>query len=180
MPRRSSFVRRSCGKLPTATVIIVVAALSVARSSEDQQPVATPAPLPPYHAPQLALVQPASGGSVPQDRPIIVFRFAPGDSSDPVDERSFTVWVDGADRSALFQSARDMAWGALAPSEELPSLAAGAHAIVARIGSIRGACSDVSVSVAVTAATASIAAPADRKRTLLDLLLAAVKKILAP
>src|SRR3712207_547682 len=66
-----------------------------------------PAPGPPsgqvppsgaYRTPSLALVQPASGGTVPQDKPVVVFRLMQGDASDPIDARSFVVTVDGQDR----------------------------------------------------------------------------------
>lgn len=157
-------------------------ALTVAHSASAQQPMpATPA-LPSYHPPLLALVQPAADGSVPQDRPMVVFRFAPGDSTDPVDARSFAITVDGKDRSAGFQAARDMVWGALAPPDEAEALGAGAHALVARICSIRGSCGEVSASVTITAASPAAAnAPvANRKRTVLDLLLVALKKLLMP
>jgi hypothetical protein len=110
----------------------------------------------------------------------VAFRFAPGDSTDPVDVRSFSVSVDGKDRASLFQSARDMAWGPLAPAEELSSLSVGAHAIAARICSIRGACADVSGSVSVAAAATASEPPSSRKRSVMDLLLAAVKKLLQP
>jgi hypothetical protein len=130
----------------------------------------------------LALVQPAADGSVPQDRPIVVFRFAPGDSTDPVDARSFAITVDGKDRSAGFQAARDMVWGPLAPPDDGAALGAGMHTVVARICSIRGSCGEVSASVTIAAASPTAAdAPApNRKRTVLDLLLVALKKLLMP
>jgi hypothetical protein len=138
--------------------------------------------LPSYRPPVLALVQPAADGSVPQDRPIVVFRFAPGDSTDPVDARSFVIAVDGKDRSTGFQAARDLVWGALAPPDEAPALGAGAHTLVARICSIRGSCGEVNASVTIVAVAApNPNAPVpNRKRTLLDLVLAALKKLLAP
>jgi hypothetical protein len=71
-----------------------------------QQPVPAPAPssspAPAYRPPALALVQPAAGGSVPQDRPVVVFRFAAGEPNDLIDVRSFAVAVDGHDRTQLF------------------------------------------------------------------------------
>jgi hypothetical protein len=129
-------------------------------------------------------VQPASGGSVPQDRPVVVWRFAAGDSADPIDARSFAVSVDGIDRSTLFQAARDAAWGPLAPepNEQQRTIALGAHQLAARVCSVRGACSEVTATVTVVA---SATAPADkeasdRKRTLIDLLLAALRRLLNP
>jgi hypothetical protein len=57
-----------------------------------QQPPASPpatnAPvLAAYRAPTIALVQPPAGGSVPQDKPVVVFRFAAGEPDDPIDSR---------------------------------------------------------------------------------------------
>jgi hypothetical protein len=139
--------------------------------------------MPAYRPPALAIVQPPSGGTLPQDRPIVVFRFASGDSSDPVDARSFAVSVDGKDASARFQIARDEAWGSLASEPNEPaSIALGAHQIAARICSIRGACTEVSATATVVVSATSPpkeSTPADRKRTLIDLLLAAAK-LLSP
>ena len=135
----SPFTSSSRRPMRAAHVVAVsLLALAVADSVSAQQPVpATPA-LPSYHPPLLALVQPAADGKLPQDRPIVVFRFAPGDSTDPVDARSFAITVDGKDRSAGFQATRDMVWGAMAPPDEAAALGAGAHTVVARICSIRG------------------------------------------
>lgn len=156
-------------------------ALTITRPVEAQQAGAVSPQLPSYHPPVLALAQPGNGGSVPQDRPVIVFRFAPGDSSDPVDARSFTITVDGKDRSAGFQAAHDMVWGALAPPDEALGLSPGAHSITARICSIRGSCGEVSATVTVVASAAEASGPAmSRKRTILDVLLAALRKLLAP
>lgn len=155
-------------------------ALTIAYRSEAQQPSLGSPQLPSYHPPVLVLAQPANGGSVPQDRPVLVFRFAPGDSTDPVDARSFTITVDGKDRSAGFQAAHDMVWGALTPREEAAGLSAGAHAVVARICSIRGSCGDVSASITVSAALDTNVSAVNRKRTVIDLLLSALKKLLTP
>jgi hypothetical protein len=101
---------RRAARIVTASFVALVAAT-------------TPPAVPSYQPPVLALVQPATGGSVPQDRPVIVFRFAPGDSIDPVNAQ-----------------------------------------------------------LAITAAAApdANASPRNRKRTLLHLVLAALKELLAP
>lgn len=176
-----SFPSSRRGKQLAPIIIACSCALMVAYRSEAQQPTVG-SPLPSYHPPMLALAQPANGGSIPQDRPVVVFRFAPGDSTDPVDARSFTITVDGKDRSAAFQAARDMVWGALASADQASELRLGAHTIVARICSIRGTCADVSATVMVTGATLGDPnAPApNRKRTVLDLVLAALRKLLVP
>lgn len=139
--------------------------------------------LPPYRLPALALVQPPAGGSVPQDRPTVVFRFAPGEASDPIDSRTFAVTVGGENRSALFQVAATEAWGPLAPAVagQSPVIALGAHRVAARICSVRGACAAVTAVVTVVPPIASSEKVAtDRKRSLLELLLLAVRKLVAP
>lgn len=161
-------------------VLAFASALLAVRSATGQLPT-TSATLPAFRPPVLALVQPASNASVPQDRPVIVFRFALGDSTDPVDAQSFRVSVDGKDRSRLFQIARDMSWGPLAATEDWASLFIGRHSVRARICSIRGACAEVSDSVSVAAATAPTETPpGNRTRTLIDVLFAALRKLLAP
>ena len=171
-----------CGER-VCVVLALVWLFGSGRVAEAQQSAAVP-PVPPYRAPSLALVQPAGGGTVPQDRPVVVFRFAAGDSADPVDARSFVVSVDGKDRTPIFQVARDVASGPLSanPNEHGSAIALGAHQLAARICSIRGTCSEVSATVTVvtSAAVAADTRSSDRKRTLIDLLLAAARKLLAP
>jgi len=166
--------------------VLLLVTAGTARSSDAQQPApGAQAQLAPYRLPSLALVQPQAGATVPQDKPTVVFRFASGDSADPVDARSFVASVDGKDLSTAFQIARDEAWGSLAgaPNESQNTVALGAHQLVARVCSIRGACNEVSATVTVVAsasATVVDKTAADRKRTLIDLLLAAAKKLLSP
>jgi hypothetical protein len=173
----------SCRPRRAARIIAAsLVASTIAHSAPAQQPSPGPPALPSFRPPLLALVQPAADGSVAQDRPVVVFRFAPGDSTDPVDARSFAITVDGKDRSAGFQAARDMVWGPLAPPDEASALDTGAHTLVARICSIRRSCGEVSASVTITAASppAADAPVANRKRTMLDLLLVALRKLLSP
>ena len=173
-------VANSRSVLGTLLLLMATAVLPALSAAKAQQPTPTQ-PLPSFHPPALALVQPSNNATIPQDRPIIVFRFAPGDSTDPVDAKSFNISVDSKDRTPLFQVARDMAWGPLMAPDQAPALAVGAHALVARICSIRGACADVSASVAVaTGANAAETQPASHVRSLLDLLLTAAKKLLTP
>jgi hypothetical protein len=143
---------------------------------------AGPAQLPFYRPPALALVQPAAGGSVPEDKPFVVFRFAQGEPNDPIDIRSFIVTVNGEERSTLFQVTSSEAWGPLVPRESSgrAALSTGAHQVIARICSIRGACSETSATVAVTLAPNPIEDGADRKRSLLNVLLDVARKLLKP
>lgn len=170
---------------PLAAVVTLSAIASISREAGAQQP-ATPPPAAAteYGKPTLALVQPAPGASVPIDRPILVFRFGPGVPTDLIDARSFSVSVDGQDRSALFQVATTEAWGSMAspPLDSQTPLGVGSHQVAARICSVRGLCTEVVALVNATA-PAAIAAPAatsDRKRSVIDLILTAARKILVP
>ena len=168
-----------------ATPLVLAAALARAAVAPlgAQQPPLAQAPVAAYRPPVIALVQPPPGGSVPSDKPVVVFRFAPSDSSDPIDARSFAVTVDGEDRTALFQVTATEAWGSLlpAPIEGSGAAPTGLHQVAARICSIRGACAEVSERVTLVASEAAAAeAPIDRKRGLLDLLLLALRKLIEP
>lgn len=139
--------------------------------------------LPTHHPPLLAIAQPAPGASIPQDHAVVIFRFSPGEPDDPLDARSFVVLVDRSDRTSLFQVTAAEAWGPLTPNgTDPPSL--GAHEVSARICSTRGVCNETSGIVNVaphnTAPNPASDRPADRKRTLIDLLLAAARKLLTP
>lgn len=138
--------------------------------------------LAPYRTPVIALVQPASGGAVPQDKPLVVFRFAQGEPDDAIDAKSFTVSVDGVDATPGFQVVSGEAWGPLVGAVREP-LAAGIHQVVARICSARGACGSASASVSVEAASIAqraAASPAAKHGHLLDLVVRAARKLLLP
>jgi hypothetical protein len=149
-----------------------------------QQAPSASSSLPAYRPPALALVQPAAGGSVPDDKAVIVFRFAPGEPNDPIDAQSFAVTVDGTDRTSRFQVTAGEAWGALA---ELPegSASPGTHQVSARICSTRGACSEVTAAVAVIASARASSAPAEasgnaRRRKVMDAVVSVLRKLLEP
>lgn len=152
-------------------------------SGQPSQPAAV-MQLPTYRLPVLALVQPTAGGNVPQDRPVVVFRFAPGEPNDPIDAGSFAVTVDGKNRSGLFQVSSGDAWGALAPPQEgaEPAISLGPHHVAARICSIRGACSETAATVILVGSSAAVhetTAP-DRKRAIIDVILSTFRKLLEP
>jgi len=113
-------------------------------SAGAQQP-----PSPSYRGPSIALVQPPAGATVPRDKPVVVFRFMRGETADLIDAGSFTVTVDGVDRSTNFQVTADEAWGPLGPTGGDSALAVGPHKVAARICSVRGACAHVADSVSV-------------------------------
>ncbi|HEX2716393.1 MAG TPA: hypothetical protein VHM67_01870 [Gemmatimonadaceae bacterium] len=112
-----------------------------------------PAPVSPqppaaYRAPSIVLAQPVDGGTVFQDRPTILLRFAEGEPGDRVDLASFVIAVDDADRSRAFQLSGNEAWGPLAAAAD-SVLAIGSHRITARICSVRGACALANATVVV-------------------------------
>ena len=177
---------------PTRVALMLVAAV-LPRTT----PLAAQQPqLAPYKPPVIALVQPSSGGSVPQDRPVVVFRLTQGEPADPIDLRSLTVIVDRDDRTRLFQlavltpaagaavSTTAEAWGPLAPTGG-DTVAIGPHQVRARICSSRGACAEVSTTVLIAptptpTAPANAGEPQTLKRRVLDALLGATKKIFIP
>jgi hypothetical protein len=156
---------------------------SFARAAPAQEATPPPQPLPAYRAPMIALAQPSPGGAVPQDRPVVVFRFTAGEPGDPVDARSFAVTVDGEDRTELFQLSLAEAWGPLAPSTD--GIELGSHEVVARICSARGACTATTALVTVGVSAVNDAGAASgkstrKKRQILDALLGALRTLLRP
>jgi hypothetical protein len=186
---------REKGRVGAGVVLCALLVIGAPSKGSAQQPV--PGPLQPptsptpgptsqiaaYRPPALALVQPAVGGSVPQDRPVVVFRFAPGEPGDAIDARTFVATVDGRDRSALFQVAGGEAWGPLSvtPNDGRSGLILGPHQIWARICSVRGTCGEVNATITVAPVANPANAPvAERKNTLIDFLLSAARKLLNP
>jgi len=166
-----------------------------------QQPPPPPITLPSYQPPVLVVEVPASGNAIPLDKPVVVFRFAAGQPDDAVDPSSLRVWVDGIDRTALFQIGSGQAWGALASASKAdgtgssgsvaadPSLAPGAHLVSARLCSMRAVCSTLNSAINVMATvpsptpatggiTSSGAKPRSTLQKLLDVLLAGARRLL--
>lgn len=184
-------MKRSPVRAASAAMTIAAAATATAPSGRAQTTaLALPAPAAysaAYRAPTLTQVLPPSGcPTVPQDRPVAVFRFVQGETSDPVDAASFRVAVDGQDRTRGFQvtvaGASGEAWGPLAT---VTALGVGAHQVTARVCSTRGACGSVATTVSVTPAPpgegANVPAPRDsRWDRVLDVVLHALRKLLAP
>lgn len=98
------FTHRFRRRTPTAHVLIATMACALPRLLHAQSvPTgqATPASFPAYRKPVVALVQPANGGTVPQDKPVVVFaQRAPGDG---VDVKSLTLSAVGSDITAAFK-----------------------------------------------------------------------------
>jgi hypothetical protein len=187
--------RRMTRRLPTRTrtqtlTAVLTASLTIGIAVRAPQQATVTLP------PSIALAQPAQGATVAQDKPVIVFRFAAPDPGDPIDASSFTALVDGVDRSAHFKVAPTEAWGPLVVASDGARTreALGAHQVAARICTLRGACGNVSAVVTVVpplardrgdrGATARaripIQSPCGKRRSLVDPLLAAAHKLLAP
>jgi hypothetical protein len=115
---------------------------------------------------------------------VAVFRFSPGEAFDPIDARSFSVALDGADRTPFYHVSADEAWGALGDDER--PITAGVHTVDARICSMRGVCAVASTTIIVAPATPVVtdsvehARPRSTRRRLLEALLSAARKLLDP
>ena len=174
--------------LATTAQALNGAIVTARAQAPQQQPVP---PLSPYRVPVIALVQPASGGTVPQDRPVVVFRFAPGEADDPLDVSSFRVAVDGSDETTRFQVGATEAWGPIGAPIAAGNtggdgaIANGAHQVLAQVCSSRGTCAEASALITVVPSAAAATASGEtkagsRRARVIDALLSAVKKILSP
>ena len=176
------------------TAIMAMGFLHVSRAAAQSPSTGTPPPttVPPalalYRTPVIALVQPAAGGTVPQDKPVVVFRFAQGEANDAIDAKSFFVTIDGVEVTPAFQIAGGDAWGSLAGTagaRPVGSLTVGVHEVTARICSERGACGTATAAVTIlalpqiSAAGPSTHATSKRGR-IVDLIIRASKKLLLP
>jgi hypothetical protein len=180
------FVRlrvRRCAIVWSAVAVWVVPAVTIA-----QQPPGPPV-VPTHRLPVIVLAQPPEGATLPQDRPIVMFRFAAGEPNDPIDLASFAVTVDGVDRTSLFQVTAGEAWGPLVSADTVA--AARLHQLTARICSARGACAFATTAVSVVpsatsqpaaggAAADSSSSASSRRRRVIDVILEALKKLLSP
>lgn len=204
-------IRIHRGKCRVGAGVTLCALLAGAPSQGSaQQPVPGPASPPPsgpggesvlgaYRLPAIVLVQPAGAATVQRDRPVIVFRFAPGEPNDPLDLASFAVTVDGRDRTRFFQVTGAEAWGSLAGDASAQSdsaLTLGTHQISARICSARGACGVIVSSLTVVpsqvasqpplpaaegaAADSASSSASSRRRRVIDAILLALRKLLSP
>lgn len=180
--RFTHFFRR---RSPAARIVAAALACGLPRlvHAQSSQPAQDPAPaLAPYRSPVIALVQPASGGAIPHDKPVVVFRFAQGEPNDGIDAKSLTVTVDGIDVTAAFQLAGSDAWGSLAGAGA-SALDVGVHQVIARICSARGACGTVSAAVMIAAVaqpTVAVTEPATKRGRVIDFVIRATKKLLLP
>ncbi len=124
--------------------------------------------LPTYRTPLTIVAAPTEGTTLPEDKPVAVLRFMSVEPLDPIDALSFSVSVDGKDKTDLFRLTQGEAWGPLAEPNEI--LGSGQHEITARICSARGSCGTTKATVTVVArsalhAAASPAVKAKEKKT---------------
>jgi hypothetical protein len=191
-------------RVPLPRHLLIAAAGTLLRPSIvfAQQP--SPPPVSVYRAPAIALATPIAGTAIPADKPVIVLRFAQGETDDPIDPSSLRVSVDGQDRTSLLQLGTGEAWGPLAPmtapNASAAALAAavviasGVHLVHARLCSMRGVCSTLDVPVTVSPAdptavlrsgisqadsTAQQSKPS-RLRQVVNLVIAGARKLLTP
>jgi hypothetical protein len=64
-------------------------------------------------SPAVVLAYPARGATLPADKAVVLFRFAPREADDPIDPTSFRATVDGIDRTTQFRVTSGEAWGTL-------------------------------------------------------------------
>ncbi|HZO19603.1 MAG TPA: hypothetical protein VFB46_11505 [Gemmatimonadaceae bacterium] len=130
-------------------------------------------------APRIVLAHPGAGMSVPRSSATVMFRYAAGEASDPIDLRTFTVFVDDVDRTSHFRVTADAAWGTIV---DAGGNGLKAHGVRARICSIRGLCAEVSANVIVVGESAPQGTkprPTRRER-FIDLFLEAARRLLRP
>ncbi|HZE09489.1 MAG TPA: hypothetical protein VE110_12110 [Gemmatimonadaceae bacterium] len=111
-------------------------------------------PPPAYRLPALIVAAPADGAPLPEDKPVAVLRFASVEPTDPIDALSFSVAVDGKDKTSLFQATQDEAWGPLVGPGE--TLTLGQHDLAARICTSHGACVTTKATVTVVAGASGL------------------------
>lgn len=129
-------------------------------------------------APRIVLAHPRAGMSVPRSSATVLFRYA-GEAGDPIDLRTFVVFVDDVDRTSHFRVTADAAWGTIVDTD---GNGLKAHSVRARICSIRGVCAEVSANVVVVGESVSQATKLRRTRRekLVDLFLEAARRLLRP
>lgn len=153
------------------------------QSAPPTAPSGQPAALPAYHAPTIIVAAPADGTPLPEDKPVAVLRFMSIEPTDPIDALSFSVTLDGKDKTALFQSTPGEAWGPLASPNEM--LTAGQHELAARICTSHGECGTAKATVTVVGSASGLQVSAakatdtkQKKTRILDAVLQAARVLL--
>jgi hypothetical protein len=138
--------------------------------------------IPDYRAPLIVVAAPTQGTTLPDDKPVVVFRFMSNELMDPIDGLTFSVSMDGKDKTSLFQLTSGEAWGRIAEPNEL--LTPGSHDIAARICTAHGECGTTKATVTVVSgsllqAVASTAAvKAKKKAKIFDAVLQAARVLI--
>jgi hypothetical protein len=137
-------------------------------------------PLPEYHTPLIIVAAPAQGSTLPDDKPVVVLRFMSNEPTDPIDALTFSVTMDGKDKTSLFQLTQGEAWGRIAEPSEV--LTAGSHDIAARICTAHGECGTTKATLTVVSsssvgqvASATAAVKAKKKAKIFDAVLQAAR-----
>jgi hypothetical protein len=155
----------------------VAAVLALGTAAHNARAQASPPPA--YRAPTIIVAVPADGTPLPEDKPVAVLRFMSIEPTDPIDALSFSVAVDGKEKTALFQASQGEAWGPLIGSNE--TLSAGQHELVARICTSHGACATAKATVTVVASPSGLQIAAakteakQKKARIIDALVQAIR-----
>ena len=183
-------VRVTCAQLLKQTHLVTtsVVALGLPRAAAMAQPPAPQAYVIPAtpRVPVIALVQPPNGGTIPLDRPVLVFRFTAADPSEPLDLGSLRVLMDDKDVTNAFHITPNESWGTLPlPSPVGAPGVAGLHTVRGRICSLRGACGTVAATVSVMAEQTAASPPnagasTGRPKGLLGALVKLTRKVIGP
>jgi hypothetical protein len=139
---------RSRAACPMIAVLVAATSAARAQAPASGAPVIGSSP----RRPSIQLVQPVAGANIPTDRPTVSYRYVPGEATDPIDDSSFQLWIDGVERTQGFRVGNGEAWGTLGAARPLSP---GAHLVIARVCSVRGICAaanDVIVAVPTAAA----------------------------
>lgn len=145
-----------CIRVHSARGFTLCVAATVMLWSQAHEAQAQAAPPPTYRAPTLILAAPADGAPLPADKPVAVLRFISVEPSDPIDALSFSVAVDGKDKTASFQATAGEAWGPLVGAGE--TITPGQHDLAARICTSHGACTTVRAPVTIVAEASGLQA----------------------
>ncbi len=137
-------------------------------------------PIPEYHTPLIIVAAPTQGSTLPDDKPVVVLRFMSNEPTDPIDALTFSVTMDGKDKTPLFQLTQGEAWGRIAEPSEV--LTAGSHDIAARICTAHGECGTTKTTVTVVSsssvaqvANGTAAVKAKKKAKIFDAVLQAAR-----
>ncbi len=136
--------------------------------------------IPEYRTPLIVVAAPTQGSTLPDDKPVVVLRFMSNEPTDPIDALTFSVMMDGKDKTPLFRLTQGEAWGRLAEPSEV--LTAGSHDIAARICTAHGECGTTKATVTVVSsssvaavANATAAVKAKKKAKIFDAALQAAR-----